>query len=287
MQMALRTFFQALSIFNGSIEDLEMFLKEESDKNPSASVYDFVFSNDADETLKAKNFLISLYCLTRSQKVCPSDTPDKLLDDHPLLNEMWKSHEVFIRKFIRRILQIGDSNFHGICGWSIKKYANQFPSMIGIGCYPFISLCNSSCAPNVNRIYIDGKMFLMVERPIKKGEQLFDCYKTTFFTQSKRERQLELLESYSFNCECEACINEYPLFNRLKTIDKKIYRLAKKGRDEVSKLDGKQARKKFNEYCEAIQKHHAKAFPSTEIVILQECILQCMSIVIKPKVLFP
>lgn len=286
MQMALRVFFQALSIFDGSIEELENFLKE-IEKDPSASVYDFDFSDKADEASKSKSFLTSLYCLTRSHNVCPTDKPDKLLNDHPLLKEIWKSNEVFIRKFIGRILQIGDSNFHGICGWSIRKYENQFPSMVGIGCYPFISLCNSSCAPNVNRIYIEGKMFLMVERPIKKGEQLFDCYRTTFFTQSKKERQYDLLENYSFNCECEACINDYPLFSNLKTIDKKISRWAKKGKDELSKLDGKQARKKFKEYCETIQKHHAKAFPSTEIVLLQECILYCMSIVIKPKVLFP
>lgn len=169
MQMALRTFFQALSIFKGSIEDLQKFLSE-NDKN--FSVYDFDFSE-----VDAKSSLLSLYSLSKSQKVCEQDSPEPLLKNHPLLSEIWKSHEKFIRQFILRILQIGDSNFHGICGWTLKKYENQFPQMIGIGCYPFISLVNHSCAPNVNRIYVEDKMLLLVERPIRKGEQLFDCYK--------------------------------------------------------------------------------------------------------------
>lgn len=169
MQMALRTFFQALSIFKGSIEDLQKFLLE-NDKN--FSVYDFDFTE-----VDSKSFLLSLYSLTKSRKVCEQDSPEALLKNHPLLSEIWKSHETFIRGFIQRVLQIGDSNFHGICGWSLKKYENQVPQMIGIGCYPFISLVNHSCAPNVNRIYVEDNMLLLVERPIRKGEQLFDCYK--------------------------------------------------------------------------------------------------------------
>lgn len=172
MQMACRVFFQALSIFKGTIEDLQAFLTEFN--NPKASVYDFDFSKTFEED---KNFLISLFCLTRSGNICENDSPERIFRDHPQLAKEWKTHEVFIRSFILTVLQVGDSNFHGICGWSLKKYENQTPQMIGIGCYPFISLVNHSCAPNVNRIYVEDKMLLLVERPIKKGEQLFDCYK--------------------------------------------------------------------------------------------------------------
>ena len=176
LQMACRIFFQALSIFQGSIDNLEKVLTEY--QNPQASVYDFDFSKKSDED---KNFLIALFCLTRSDKICEGDSPEKIFVNHPQLKECWKSHEIFIRSFILGALQIGECNFHGICGWSRKKYENQFPQMIGIGCYPFISLLNHSCAPNVNRIYIEDKMLLMVERPIKKDEQLFDSYRLVNF----------------------------------------------------------------------------------------------------------
>lgn len=174
MQLPIRTFFSALSIFDGSIDELMMFLS--NNKNSAACVYDFDFST-TNQSSTAKSFLLSLYCLANSGKVCLSDSPEALLKNHPQLGNVWRSHEEFIRKFIQNVLQVGDSNFHGICGWSLKKYENQFPQMIGIGCYPFISLVNHGCAPNVNRIYIENKMLLLVERPIKKGEQLFDCYK--------------------------------------------------------------------------------------------------------------
>lgn len=173
MQMALRTFFQALSMFKGSIEDLEKFVQENDNQT---SVYDFDFSDPSDPNVDKMHFA-SMYSLSRNINKASSDSPEMLLKDHPLVLEAWRTHGDFITTFVRRVLLIGDSNFHGICGWSIKKYENQFPQMIGIGCYPFISLVNHSCAPNVNRIYVEDKMLLLVERPIKSGEQLFDCYK--------------------------------------------------------------------------------------------------------------
>lgn len=38
--------------------------------------------------------------------------------------------------------------------------------------------------------------------------------------QATEERQAELLKTYEFKCECDACINNYPLPNKLKRIDK-------------------------------------------------------------------
>lgn len=91
-------------MFKGSIEDLQKFLTE--NKNPKASVYDFDFLNDTSED---KNFLTSLFCLAKSEQVCENDSPKKLLEDHPQLTEIWKDNELFIRKFIQKVLQIGDS----------------------------------------------------------------------------------------------------------------------------------------------------------------------------------
>lgn len=92
-----------------------------------------------------------------------------------------------------------------------------------------------------------------------------------------------LLHEYSFKCDCIACSNNFPLLHVLKILDKKIHKFAKKGKVENLKLDKNQAKKKFLEYCGLIQKHHEKAFPSAELCLLQECILQCISIIIKPE----
>jgi hypothetical protein len=173
MQMAMRIFFQALNMFDGSIEEMQIFL--EKYKNSSTSVYDFDFSREKE---KRKNFLVSMFCLARNdENQSENDSPEIIFQRHSYLSEIWKEHKKFIEEFFFRILRIGDSNFHGICGWSIQRNKNKDPQMIGIGCYPFISLVNHSCYPNVSRQYYQGKMWLVVERPIKKGEQLFDCYK--------------------------------------------------------------------------------------------------------------
>ncbi len=172
MQMSMRIFFQSLAMFNGSIDDMEKFFKTNEDA--SATIYEDVDSNDE---MTAKNNLIFLLCLARNTNNYGCDSPEKLFKKHPKLSHIWQSNGSFIRKFILRTLQIGDSNFHGICGWSVSESARHTPKMIGIGCYPFMSLINHSCAPNINRIYVDDKMILLVERPIQKGEQIFDCYK--------------------------------------------------------------------------------------------------------------
>jgi hypothetical protein len=40
--------------------------------------------------------------------------------------------------------------------------------------------------------------------------------------QPKEARQLELLKSYEFKCECEACAMDFPMPNKLPKIDKSI-----------------------------------------------------------------
>lgn len=107
-------------------------------------------------------------------------------------------------------------------------------------------------------------------------------FRNTFFIQPKRKRQFILLSNYGFLCDCVACNNDFPLFNRLKSFDKNVFKAAKKAKAELSNMDRNQAKIRFKEYCEVIQRHHDRAFPSTEIVLLQECLLQCILIVIKP-----
>ncbi|XP_070490712.1 SET and MYND domain-containing protein 4-like isoform X1 [Chironomus tepperi] len=285
MQMAIRVFFQALNIFNGSVEDLQNFLSNFI--NSSTSVYDFDFSK-SNEDAAAKYHLLSAFCLARSDKSSMSESPEIIFRLNSQLLDIWNKHSDFIEFFIARAIQLYDCNFHGICGWSIQKSYNTEPQMIGVGCYTFASLINHSCAPNINRCYVYDKVVIMVDKPIKKGEQLFDCYRSTFLIKPKAERQITLYEQYSFHCQCEACTKDYPQFKSLKSMDKKILKWAKKSKNEISKLDPNEAKKKFQEYCKAIQLHfEAHGYPSSELVLLQECLQECTSVILKPKLLMP
>jgi hypothetical protein len=283
MQMAMRFFFQSLNIFDGSVDELKKFLDACHDS--ATCVFDFNFST-SDEQTAAKSCLLSAYNLAGNEAVSSDESPSFIFNIDPVLKTMWKAHSEFITKFITRVIQIYDSNFHGICGWSLKRSDKREAQMIGVGCYSFASLINHSCAPNVNRYYLYDKMMVVVDRPIKRGEQLFDCYRSPFFRQSKPERQYSLLSEYAFRCQCEACTNNYPLFHCLKSSDKKLLKWAKKCKNEVSKLNHSEAERKIVDFCAFIQ-DHAKEFPTAEIVLLQECIQQCVSIILKPSTLFP
>lgn len=178
VHIALRIFFVSLSAFDGDIEKLQVFVNE-IDKTAS-TVFDFDFTqkNSIENT---KNYLRCLNSLSRSSKNFSLESHAEILRNHPELKHHWSAHENFIRNFLQRQCQTNDLYFHGIFGGSLRKEdaatTKCLQMSIGSGWFPFCSLINHSCAPNVMRIYVEGKVALVVCRPIAAGEQLFDCYK--------------------------------------------------------------------------------------------------------------
>lgn len=176
-QFSLRAFFKALFLFDGVIEDLEDFLRE-NDNNPT--VFDFDMSIKT--SVKHKNTLLAANSLSKSHQT-PTDDYTAIFQ-HPRLISMWESHEKFINNFLLNQTLIGNSSSHTITGWPKKKnYRNdiilpsQLCDQIGSGIYPFHALLNHSCAPNVTRTFFGDKMVLVVCRTILKDDQLFDSYR--------------------------------------------------------------------------------------------------------------
>lgn len=182
VNIALRLFFISLSAFNGSFENLENFTLENEKSN--STIFDFDFADEnCDDTVK--NYLKCLSSLSRSTKTFSLDSHIEILSNHPELKETWKAHETFVKSFLQRQCQTNDLYFHGIFGTGLKNSTSKDSSVvfkdlqqsIGSGWFPFCSLINHSCAPNISRIYVEGKVVLIAIRPIGKGSQLFDCYK--------------------------------------------------------------------------------------------------------------
>ena len=171
-RMTFKNFFHALSICDGSIEKLEK-LMQESDELSSTSVFNYDFSDvTTDEYLK--NQLMCMLSLERKVEVDIKDFSEIFMQQ-PKLAKMWPDHKQFINRFLERMMQVEILNFHGIKGRSLSK-SNPYRACLGDGGYTFSSLINHSCCPNVMRICVDSRMVMIVERPIKPGEQLFDCY---------------------------------------------------------------------------------------------------------------
>jgi hypothetical protein len=182
VHIALKIFFIALSAFKGSIKDLEHFINEIDKMDKKFSIFDFNISHPD----SIKNYLRYLNTLARSTNKFSTIQHEEILENHPELKGIYESNRDFIKGFLQRQCQTNDHYFHGIFGQKINSNDSRtyqdLQQSVGSGWFPFCSLINHSCASNILRIYIDGKIALIACRFIPSGSQLFDCYKQVLMT---------------------------------------------------------------------------------------------------------
>lgn len=291
MQMALRTFFVTLSMFSESFDDLQKNMLEHP-----CSVFDVEDPDDERAKFLAINSLIA-----NDEIGIKKDIFEKIFQMSPQLNEMWSMHGDFIANFLKRQLQIATLNYHEIYFWPLKKGGLQDQGTdklplayqrgtvaAGSGSYPLCSLLNHHCAPNIIKMFSDASIMVVVQRPIKKGEQLFDNYGHHFANVSKECRQTELLKQYRFKCDCDACKNSWPFLSDLKIGDKVCFNKAKKICRELSLIDllnRKKAIIKYKELCELIEKNQ-KNFPSMEVCSVMQSAAAYLEMTLKPPLQF-
>lgn len=180
--MSLRMFFVAMSTFDGSVEKLENFLKENEKK--SLTIFDVDEKTSSKD--KEKIRLLALLSFAKSSNSFSLVQHEEILKSHCDLSEAWETHQDFIKNFIQRVSQIADHSFHGIFSGSTEQdeisdskttLISNLQQPIGNGSMLFCALINHSCSSNVFRVYLEGKVVVIVCRPIQKGSQIFDCYK--------------------------------------------------------------------------------------------------------------
>jgi SET and MYND domain-containing protein 4 len=291
LHIVVRMFFEGLSLFDGDIHEMEKYLNQNQESQTVFDIYGGDFNaNEMDKKL----FAATLSLATDGEEV--SSEYEGIFEKTEKLRNLWESSEHFIRKILSKLIQVGTLYVHGIGGWSLKlegiemdedpKNPSFYQKLIGNACYLFCSLLNHSCAPNIKRLNVDEKVVVIVSRPIAKGGQLFDSYRPNFNNQSKAQRQEGLLKDYGFVCECEACINEWPMNQNLKVISEDLLEYAWTEHEDLPLLTAEEAKQKLKSYYDIVAQHH-QHFPSAELVILQECISNCLIAVTKPAIQFP
>lgn len=201
----------------GSEEQLIELLKDVEPK----TVFDFDLSDPRDP-LYEKNLLVSVNSLaTNALTESETDFIDQATQEE-FKGMRTDEEKVFLRRFITSQYSLEQRNGH-----LMRKYARVFenPETIrdffdkpfGRGVGPFTSLFNHSCDPNVTAVTVDNKFVIVVNRPVKAGEQLFMSYGYNFWSNAKDHRD-ELFVHYKFICDCAACVNDYP---ELKSLPKK------------------------------------------------------------------
>ncbi|XP_035904023.1 SET and MYND domain-containing protein 4-like [Anopheles stephensi] len=151
-------------------------------------------------------------------------------------------------------------------------------------CFPLLSMLNHSCAPNVTRVTLhDGQCAVVVNRPIPKGGQLYDNYGMHHSLMPRKERQYSLESQYRFHCRCEACVNDYPLYPELPSIDCSRHGMidAQAIHAELALHDAQKAAEllpKLRRYLNDI----GQQYPGKEICSCQELFLRSFQILHKP-----
>ncbi|XP_034934272.1 SET and MYND domain-containing protein 4-like [Chelonus insularis] len=85
----------------------------------------------------------------------------------------------------------------------------------GSGLFVTHSLYNHSCAPNTFR-YFEG--LIMITRsmePINVGDQVFTGYGADYSYMPRNKRKEKLMEEYFFDCQCPACVNDWPTYEEI------------------------------------------------------------------------
>lgn len=108
---------------------------------------------------------------------------------------------------------------------------------VGEAIYAFSSLFNHHCYGNVTPSFYGSSIVLRAANDIKAGENCCLTYKNYNFAEyPKLVRAHQLWRYYHFNCKCEACENNWPIFDCLNTgnIDnyQKLVELVKKSLNE-------------------------------------------------------
>jgi tetratricopeptide (TPR) repeat protein len=92
-----------------------------------------------------------------------------------------------------------------------------YPEAIGLCLYPTVSLINHSCNPAMELLFFNNQVVARAIRNIAAGEELSIDYGYIYYVTPKSQRQMYLSSQYFFECQCEACKNDWPLKAELKS----------------------------------------------------------------------
>lgn len=231
----LKMLFKMLALFDGDIAELRSFLEENEQER---TVFDFDFSDKNDPMYQKHMMLASLSIKNAKDKsddqlLYMANESVKLIKYNSVLSEMWEAEDDrrFLGEMLRKLFAVySDIRMRGcFTEYVVYKKSDDVPeSSYSISKSRFQrhhtmlsvdqveSLMNHSCLPNIEHLSVDDKLAFVVIWPIKKGEQLLGNYfDGSALTRTREERQKELMDNYGFECDCVACVKNYPV---LKTV---------------------------------------------------------------------
>ncbi|CAL4124554.1 unnamed protein product [Meganyctiphanes norvegica] len=125
---------------------------------------------------------------------------------------------LFVSSLVLRFSQSASCNAYEISEFDAIERNLNGSSMneIGGAIYPTISFVNHGCVPNTVRYCIGTRCILRAIRTIPKGTEVYDNYGYHYHSINAQTRLEGLRTQYKFECECDACMNTWPLYPHSK-----------------------------------------------------------------------
>ena len=178
----MKTLFYGLYLFDHKIEDLKAFILSRGVERKIISDYDL---NEWNSIETKRNLFLCVDSLVPNKR-CAEKKPFHLMfKKHHLLKKMWKKEKKFLTLFLNRHYDISAMVHLDIWKWAsdtaevieLNQLADAKRKQVGYGCYVFTSMFNHSCVPNVElHCGNNGKMYLIVNQNIARGQQLFRSF---------------------------------------------------------------------------------------------------------------
>uniref|UniRef100_A0A1B6MLQ4 Protein-lysine N-methyltransferase SMYD4 n=1 Tax=Graphocephala atropunctata TaxID=36148 RepID=A0A1B6MLQ4_9HEMI len=99
------------------------------------------------------------------------------------------------------ITKIDSTSLENNCSKTVSETQQRIATAI----YPSASMMNHSCDQNISNSFINEHLIVRAGKPIKKGEEVFNCYGPHHTRMSRDERQTTLQKQYFFTCDCSKC----------------------------------------------------------------------------------
>lgn len=252
-----RMLHRAVNVFETPKSRMKELTEATEDTAPFHSIFDFNFNEYCREPLLNDKIMLAAFggkSGTDLNEMYDVSSIDHLLVKN--LSSRLSSMLYFIAPFhFLTSKKINESET------KLEFCHGKFVSCIGWTAHPLWLMFNTSCYPNAHLMVFgeQGVTALIIERPVKAGEQLFLATQRNYQwnMRDKSVRQAFWVKQYGFKCECEACTNDWKAEDYVEENASGSNRLIL----PQNLADAIEMFKQNNEY---INKYHNEKYPTGE-----------------------
>ena len=127
--------------------------------------------------------------------------------------------ELHVATLLERIIKATTFCTTEICHFEMggegEWTAGKVTPVLGRSINPTLALVPHSCYPTAARVCHANQTLLIAQKNMKSGEKVTINYTAPFYAATRSHRQEYLYTGYTLSCECEACRQDWDLFDNL------------------------------------------------------------------------